>query len=98
MEKLKVKPEKRVLGEKTECLIAIGAATGANCIPCFEYLYEKAITTAISLAEIKRATEIASQVKNGAHAALTNSIDELIESEEKQKLSCEQPADKSCCF
>ena len=40
METAKVKTEELVLGDKIENLIAIGAATAANCIPCFEHLYE----------------------------------------------------------
>ena len=45
------------LMEKADVLIAIGAATAANCIPCFEHLYEKAVTPGITAAEIKRATQ-----------------------------------------
>jgi alkylhydroperoxidase/carboxymuconolactone decarboxylase family protein YurZ len=63
---------------KTEVLIAIAAATAANCIPCFEHLYEKAVTSGITMDEIRRASEIAGLVKSGAHAAISGSIDELI--------------------
>ncbi|RLA85766.1 MAG: carboxymuconolactone decarboxylase family protein, partial [Deltaproteobacteria bacterium] len=28
--------------ERTKLLIALGAATAANCIPCFEHLYYEA--------------------------------------------------------
>ena len=51
---------------------------GANCIPCFEHLYEKAVTSGITMDEIRRASEIAGLVKSGAHAAISGSIDELI--------------------
>ena len=97
METAKVKTEELVLGDKIENLIAIGAATAANCIPCFEHLYEKAINSGITLAEIKRASEIAGQVKKGAHIALTNSINELIGIKEIHDLPCDQTANKSCC-
>ena len=63
---------------KTEVLIAIAAATAANCIPCFEHLYEKAVTSGITMDEIRRVSEIAGLVKSGAHAAISGSIDELI--------------------
>jgi len=89
--------EELSLEEKTENLIAIGAATAANCIPCFEYLYEKAITSGLTAAEIKRATDIAGKVKKGAHMALANSVDELIGSKEPYDLPCEQVANQSCC-
>ncbi len=88
--------EERVLAEKTENLIALGAATAANCIPCFEHLYEKAITSGITSVEIKRAAEIAGLVKNGAHRAITNSIDELVGSKETIDPTCSTTATGSC--
>ncbi len=97
METAKVRTQERVLQDKTENLIAIGAAMAANCIPCFEHLYEKAINSGITLAEIKRASDIAGQVKKGAHIALTNSVNELIGVEETHDLPCNQTANKSCC-
>ena len=97
METAKAKTEEQVLEDKIENLIAIGAATAANCIPCFEHLYEKAINSGITLAEIKRASDIAGLVKKGAHIALTNSINELIGIEETQDLPCDRTANKSCC-
>jgi alkylhydroperoxidase/carboxymuconolactone decarboxylase family protein YurZ len=97
METGKNRMEEQVLEEKAENLIAIGAATAANCIPCFEHLYEKAITSGISVAEIKRASDIAGQVKKGAHTAISNSIDELTGSKESRDLPCKQTANKSCC-
>jgi len=97
METAKVKTKEQALEDKIESLIAIGAATAANCIPCFEHLYEKAINSGITLAEIKRASDIAELVKKGAHIALTNSINELIGIEETHDLPCDQIANKSCC-
>ena len=97
METAKTKTEEQVLEDKIENLIAIGAATAANCIPCFEHLYEKAINSGITLAEIKRASDIAGLVKKGAHIALTNSINELIGIEETRDLPCDRTANKSCC-
>jgi len=97
METTKAKTEEQVIEDKIENLIAIGAATAANCIPCFEHLYEKAINSGITLAEIKRASEIAAQVKKGAHIALTNSINELIGIKATHDLPCDQTANKPCC-
>ena len=97
METRNAKTEEQVLEDKIEILIAIGSATAANCIPCFEHLYEKAINAGIKLAEIKRASEVAGQVKKGAHIALTNSINELIGIKQTHDLPCDQAANKSCC-
>ena len=84
------------LVEKADVLIAIGAATAANCIPCFEHLYEKAVTFGITASEIKRASEIAGMVKNGAHMAISNSIDELIGSNKVNASICGKPAAGPC--
>ena len=97
METADPKTKAMVLEDRIENLIAIGAATAANCIPCFEHLYEKAINSGVTLAEIKRTYEIAGLVKKGAHIALTNSINELIGIEETHDLPCDRIANKSCC-
>lgn len=97
MERAKVKTEEQVLQDKIESLIAIGAAAAANCIPCFEHLYEKAISSGITLAEIKRASDIAGKVKKGAHIALTNSVNELIGIRETHDLPCARKGKQSCC-
>lgn len=73
-----VQADNQVLTDKVRVLVAIGAATAANCIPCFEHLYEKALTAGVSQAEIMGAADIAGKVKKGAHQALINSIDEVI--------------------
>ena len=94
--KTKVTTGGTTLVEKAEVLIAIGAATAANCIPCFEHLFEKAVTSGITASEIKRASEIAGMVKKGAHMAISNSIDELIGSKEDNKSICGQSATGPC--
>jgi len=88
---------KTILEEKAETLIAIGAATAANCIPCFEQLYEKAVTSGITATEIKRASEIAARVKGGAHTAISGTIDELLGSKEVNDSACEKTSAGSCC-
>jgi len=88
--------EEQVLEDRIESLVAIAAATAANCIPCFEHLYEKAINSGITFEEIRRVSEIAGQVKKGAHIALTNSINELIGIKEYHDMPCDHLANKSC--
>ena len=97
METVAAKTEAQILDEKIENLIAIGAATAANCIPCFEHLYEKAINSGITISEIKRASDIAGLIKTGAHIALTNSVNDLIGIEETHNLPCGQSANDSFC-
>ena len=96
METAKVSTKEQILQDKIENLIAIGAATAANCIPCFEHLYEKAINSGITLAEIRWALDIAGQVKKGAHVALANTVSELIGDKKTIDLPCQQIMNKSC--
>ncbi len=86
-----------VLMEKSDVLIAIGAATAANCIPCFEHLYEKAVTIGIPADEIRRASQIAGLIKNGAHTAISSSIDELLGSKEASGSICGKTATATRC-
>jgi len=90
------KTAETVLEDRIESLVAIAAATAANCIPCFEHLYEKAINSGLTFEEIRRVSEIAGQVKKGAHIALTNSINELIGIKEYRDMPCDQSVIKSC--
>jgi hypothetical protein len=62
------------MDERTRVLICIGAATAANCIPCFEYYFGKAAAVGLKTDEIQEAVDLASQVKKGAHLTLKNSV------------------------
>ena len=89
--------DEQIFYDKMKTLIAIGAATAANCIPCFENLYEKAVGLGISSAEIKWAAEIAGQVKKGAYIALKNYVDEFIGIKKSHNLACGRTEKTSCC-
>ena len=88
---------KNIFYDKMKTLIAISAATAANFIPCFENLYEKAISSGISNAEIKWAVEIAGQVKKGADIALKNYVNESIGKEDSHNTLCGQTEKSSSC-
>ena len=86
-----------IIDGKIETLIAIGAALASNCIPCFEHLYEKAIGCGLTVEQIKRASDIAGQVKKGAHTAISNSMNELFGHKEIAESPRMQTATSSCC-
>ena len=90
-------PSKHHFTDKVEYLIAIGAAVAANCIPCFEHLYAKAVQSGSSQVEIQRASEIAGQIKNGAHIALKNSMNEIMETGDTNKQPCGNTKSNPCC-
>ena len=83
--------------ERTNILICIGAATAANCIPCFEHFFGKAQEAGLTDEEIQEAVDLASQVKKGAHMALRNSISNVMSREKKYSMPCEKSTDRSCC-
>ena len=82
--------------EKTKLLIALGAATAANCIPCFEHLYYEAGVAGVTSKDIQEVVDLASKVKNGAHIALKNSINDMIGLKEQYDLPCSVQSDCSC--
>ena len=83
--------------ERTKLLVALGAATAANCIPCFEYFYREAGAAGLSQKEIQEVVALASKVKQGAHVALKNSICDIMGSEEKHDLPRFSKTNSSCC-
>ena len=87
----------RQLEEKIEILICLGAATAANCIPCFEHLYEKAHAIGVTDDEVRQAADLASQVKKGAHFALQNSMNDILGIDKQYDLPCGQSSKESCC-
>ncbi len=72
------------MDEKTKILISLGAATAANCIPCFEHLYYQAKNLELGDEEIQETVDIAVKVKNGAHVAIKSVIKDIMGEELKQ--------------
>jgi len=85
------------MDEKTRLLICLGAATAANCIPCFEHYFGKAKAGAVKNEEIQEAVDLASQVKKGAHLTIKNCINGLMGEVKEYDLPCDKQASKSCC-
>ncbi|MGD0915318.1 MAG: carboxymuconolactone decarboxylase family protein [Thermodesulfobacteriota bacterium] len=85
------------MDEKTRVLICLGAATAANCIPCFEHYFGKAESVGLESDEIQEAVELASQVGKGAHIALKKSIGNRMGREKEYSLPCDRKTDHSCC-
>ena len=62
------------MDEKTKLLVCLGAATAANCIPCFEFYYGKAQAAGVAAGDIQEVVEIAYQVKNNVNMLMKKSI------------------------
>jgi hypothetical protein len=59
-------------------LIGLGAAVAANCAPCFDNYYARALELKISLGDIKAAVGIGGQMKTGGNLAMINRIKETM--------------------
>jgi|WetSurSiteA1Bulk_404760.scaffolds.fasta_scaffold547807_1 alkylhydroperoxidase/carboxymuconolactone decarboxylase family protein YurZ len=64
--------------ENTRLLVCLGAAVAANCIPCFEYYYEKAQATGLAQADIQEVVELAHKIKNNINMLMKTSARDLI--------------------
>ncbi len=62
------------MDEKTTLLVCLGAATAANCIPCFEFYYGKAQAAGVAAGDIQEAVECAYKIKNNLNMLMKNSI------------------------
>ena len=85
------------MDEKTRLLISLGAATAANCIPCFEFYYGKACEMKLTEGEIGEAVDLASKVKKGAHISLKNSVSSIMNGQGESGESCCTASQASCC-
>jgi acyl-coenzyme A synthetase/AMP-(fatty) acid ligase len=73
---------------RTEVMIAMGAAIGANCVACFDHLYAKAREVRLSEAEIEKIVELGFKVKNGASLFLKQAIGEVAKVEADLAATC----------
>ena len=85
------------MDERTKLLVSLAAAVAANCIPCFEYLFCEAEVAQLTREEIQRAVDLASQVKNGAHIALKNSMNDIMGLPAQSDMPCSEQSTSSCC-
>jgi len=85
------------MDEKTSLLVCLGAATAANCVPCFEHYLKKAKGLGLSSEEIMEAADLASKVKNGAHLVMRTSIRTFMGSEKAPDLCACKPVKATCC-
>ena len=85
------------MDERTTILICLGAATAANCIPCFEHYFKKAEALKLTAGEIQEAVDLASKVKSGAQIAMRGSIGEIMGPKTQETSSCCEKLDGSCC-
>jgi alkylhydroperoxidase/carboxymuconolactone decarboxylase family protein YurZ len=84
------------MDKKTEVMVALGAAIGVNCIPCFDHLYSKAKEIKMNDEEIKEIVEIAGKVKNGASTFLKQAVSDVVGDVDDSRQSCCGPSQSAC--
>ena len=85
------------MDRQTEVMIALGAAVGVNCIPCFDHLYSKAKEVNLGDEEIKQVVDIAGKVKNGAADFLRQAIGEVVGDVADSPQPCCEHREGKCC-
>ena len=76
------------MDDKTRVLIQIGTAAAANCVPCFNHFYAKAMNLELVDGEILEAVELGNQMKRGAQLAMNNSINEIMGGDKQRHEPC----------
>ena len=66
------------MDDRLKELIAIGAATTANCVPCLKFHYEKASKLGVTVEEAKEAIEVGRLVRRGAARTWDKEADRLV--------------------
>ena len=85
------------MDEKTSILICLGAATAANCVPCFEHYLKRAKDLGLPSEEVLEAADLASKVKNGAHLVMRQGIKNFMGREAAPNPCAAGQAGGSCC-
>ncbi len=85
------------MNEKTDLMIAMAAAIGANCIPCFDNLYERARGLGVSDEEVQRIAVTANKVKTGASIYIKNAINDTMGVKPETDQPCCTGSKKACC-
>lgn len=85
------------MDERTDVLVGLGAATAANCVPCFEHYFKKTDAVGLTPEDIQEAVDLATKVKNGAHLVIRNSIKNLMGQEGRQCQPGIGKSGSSCC-
>jgi alkylhydroperoxidase/carboxymuconolactone decarboxylase family protein YurZ len=85
------------MDEKTSVLICLGAATAANCVPCFERYLKKAKDMGLTSGEVLEAPDLAGKVKNGPRLAMHRGIRNFMGQEASPNRCTAGQAKSSCC-
>ena len=83
--------------ERIELLVCLGAATAANCVPCFEHYYKKAEDLGLASEDVQVAVDLANKVKKGAHITMRDCISNIMNRDGQNDQHCSPGSNTSCC-
>lgn len=84
------------MDKQTELLISLAASTAANCMPCFNYYYQKAEKLALDPADILRAVEIANKIKNSISMLMGKHVRETMDLQDQDVFAALENAGRPC--
>lgn len=88
---IKAKPQAVEVTEQVQELIALGAAIGASCEPCFKFHYDKARKLGVSVEAMREAVRIGEVVKSASAKNILGHADRMLGAEEPKA------AKSACC-
>jgi alkylhydroperoxidase/carboxymuconolactone decarboxylase family protein YurZ len=84
------------MDERTQLLVCLAAAVAANCIPCFDHYYGKALAGGLCQSEIDEAVALGGQIKQGSAIAMSNSVRKIV-AQENGNDAKETGSEPDCC-
>lgn len=85
------------MDQKTQLLICLASAVAANCVPCFDHYYGKALALGLAEDEVEQTVALANQLKQGGAIVMTDGVREIMRQERKPQPCCTDPQGGRCC-
>lgn len=85
------------MDSKTEVMVALGAALGVNCIPCFDHLYTRSKEVGLTDEDVRQVSQIADKVKGGAAMFIKKAVAEVAGEPTEAGEPCGCPSGGGCC-
>jgi len=92
-------PASSLFTDQVAELVAIGAAIASNCEPCFKFHYDKARKLGVADADVRRAVDLAQQVKEAPARAVLNLANRYLKNGDALSAIgvAAAPAASACC-
>ena len=85
------------MDSKTEVMVALGAALGVNCIPCFDHLYTRSKEVGLTDEDVRQICQIADKVKGGAAMFIKQAVIDVAGEPTEAHEPCGCPTGGGCC-